>query len=160
MISINLERCSNALLKAMARESKKPENIRKLLAFKEAVVYLEVAQNRYTDAETLTYLYNKYKQEVKYSLAENPSTCAEILHDITENCDALLARLLLENSNLAPEDIDCIYERYGMAGELEILEAVIDNPNTFGRTLIKLAYKNPQYTCKVLDTAKVKLVEA
>lgn len=151
-----LESCSDRLLKAIAQESKNPKELKQLLEFKEEVVYIEVAQNSYAYKETLTYLYNKYGEEIATCLAFNDNTDPKVLHQIATNSDTSIAKLLLENNNLGTSTIDFLADRF-MAYR-EIIKLAIYHPNTSAETLIKISQNYGTLAGEILDTGKVKLV--
>lgn len=151
-----LESCSNQLLKAIAVESKNPKDLKQLLEFKEEVVYMEVAQNSYTDKEMLTYLYNKYGEKIITCLASNDNTAPKVLHQIAIDSDTSIAKMLLENTNLETATIYFLVDRF-MAYK-EIIKLAIYHPNTSAETLIKISLNYGTLVGEILNSGKVKLV--
>lgn len=167
MIKLDLNQCSERVLKAYAEDAKNPENIRQLLKEKEEVVYVELAGNLHADKETLRYLYERYARTdtstfcaiVFRSLFSNPSTPTDLLIKLASKIyskDA--ATEFLRNPSIPKEAIDILFKQYGKS--LEIAEKMICHENTSAQTLINIATEHEQLAHEVLATGKVKLVES
>jgi len=157
MITLDINNCSNELLKAIARESPNIDTIKKVLMFNEKLVYLDVAVNRNASGDILEYLYEKYKEDLIYQLAQNESTPHGILQEISKECEYKQALKLINNPMLSAADIDVLMNRFKYEEELAM--AVISHKNTSASTLIKLASIQPLLAGRILLTKKVKLVE-
>lgn len=158
MISFDLAHCSIPLLRALAEESKKAENIDEILRFNEEAVYKTVSENMNASQETLRYLYDKYGIKVMWSLAANISTPQDILGKIAKECSEGVAGILLKNSALATGDIDVIVERF--QEEESILARAIRHDNISASTLIKIADLYSKFAEDIFLTGKVKFVES
>lgn len=160
MISFDLNHCTEYLLKLLAQESKSEENLKQLLEHNEGAVYLEVAENKYTDKETLKYIWKNYKsmEETRRTFAKNPSIPEDISRELSENCNFNMAICLLNNVGISAECIDIIVEKH--MKETIVAELAVDHKNICAKTLIKIALRHEYLTCEVLGTGKVKLTEA
>lgn len=158
MLHLRLSDCSQTLLKALADECKSKEDIQKILEFKEPIVYKIISGNPHASGDTLRYLYEKYGEDVIWTLAENESTPQDVLHAIVEDASEEIARVLLSNSELQADDIDYLVEKY--KDEVGFVEDAIKHENTSPKTLIKIATWHMAYAEKILRTGKVKFVES
>ena len=160
--SIDLNNLSSHVLVEVACESKNAEVLKMLLQFNEKLVYSAVAKNPYTDKETLRSLYDKYKEGIRSQIRDNISTPVDILHDIVLTTTQFSeAKNMLDNTSLASEDLDDLYERFhkypSYSGQ-EFIKKVINHPNVSAETLIKIAEYSVEFVEKVYLTGKVKFV--